>query len=63
MPRRSSALRQAGMPNTIREFWLGDQIDGRTSIAEHLFDLKQVRFQAHRQHGRDRLGDRGGIAR
>ena len=28
------------MPNTI-EFWLGDQIDGRTSIAEHLFDLKQ----------------------
>jgi hypothetical protein len=61
MPSRSSALRQADMP--ITEPWLGDQIDATAGVAEHFFDLKQVRFRARRQHGRDSLGDRGGIAR
>ena len=53
MQRQSSALGQAGMPISNREFWLGDQIDGRASIAEYLVNLKQVRFRAHGEHGLD----------
>ena len=46
-----------------REFWLGNQIDAAAGVAEHFFDLKQIRFRVRREHGRDSLGDLGGIAR